>query len=311
MTLKNKFLSALKDRTLNQSFWLELMAILILLCSFTPIYLWFAQNTVSEARLFHSLITLIIAVLLLFLSERPEIEPVLCLNKESKKSFLISFGLLAAHFICDLLKHNESINGALFYWAHNLFLIASMAFAVAGLIFYILGTRISRITYSSTIAFTLFLLISLYIGYLDWPLRTLAAQWSTHIFDLLGQSTQVFLISPEGNAPQIIIKYAGENFNVASECNGFGIILNSLLISLLLSAYRRATFSHSITNIIAALFLGFSFNILRIITIILFAPSFMDYYNFIHELIGTAYYWGAFYFTWYLLRGPFFEPKEG
>ena len=310
MSLKNKLLLTLKDRTQDKAFWFELTAILILSLSFTPIYLWFAQNTGSEARLFHSLITLTLAVFLIIYSERPKIDHALSLNKESKNSFLISFSLLAAHFICDLLNDNESIDGALFYLVHNLFLIASMAFALAGLIFFIFGTRISKITYSSTIAFILFLLLSLYIGYLDWPLRTLAAQWSTHIFELLGQSTNIFLTRSDGKSANIIIEYAGQNFNVASECNGFGIILNSILISLLLCVYKGIDFFKSITNIVAALFLGFSFNILRIITIILVAPSFMDHYNFLHEVIGTVFYWGAFYYTWYLLSGPLFEPKD-
>lgn len=179
-----------------------------------------------------------------------------------------------------------------------------MVMALSSFVFFIFGTEISRITYSSSITFISFLFLSLFMIQADWPLRALAAQWSVLLIEFLGQSVDFFLANKNQNSPDLIIQFKGRNFNVASECNGFGIILNSILVGLLLSVYKRHSIFNGFVNIIAALFIGFSFNVLRIISIIFIAPFVFQYYDFLHELLGTIYYWGAFFMTWYLLKGP-------
>ena len=63
---------------------------------------------------------------------------------------------------------------------------------------------------------------------------------------------------------------------VAPRCNGFGIILNGALVGLLLSVYKEHHFLNGLIQLSTALFIGFSFNILRIIGIILVAPPFLS-----------------------------------
>tara|TARA_B100001093_G_C26004096_1_gene666849 strand:+ start:97 stop:282 length:186 start_codon:yes stop_codon:yes gene_type:complete len=49
---------------------------------------------------------------------------------------------------------------------------------------------------------------------------------------------------------------------------------------------------------------GFAFNILRIISIVMLAPLMMSHYHFMHEVIGGITYWSCLLFVWWLFKGP-------
>lgn len=304
MALRHQLLSTLKNRIKSPNFWLESIIISFFFVSFAPISYWFAQNTFSETRVFHSLISLTLAIVLLFRFESPIIKNAFEINTQCQKSLKISLALLLVFISSKLSIHFLQLDAFFLNMIFSLSIIASMVMALTCLVFFIFGTQISRIAYSSSITFILFLFLSLFMIQVDWPLRTLAAQWSVFLFEFLGQSVNFFIANQDQNSPELIIQFAGRNFNVASECNGFGIILNSVLISLLLSVYKRHSVLDSLVNIVAALFIGFTFNVLRIISIIIITPFLFQYYDFFHELLGTIYYWGAFFMTWYLLKGP-------
>ena len=306
MALRNQLLQTLKERIKSPNFWFEWIILGLFFLSFAPVSYWFAENTFSETRVFHSLITLSIAIILLYRFETPTLENALELNPHCQKSLKISLLLLVIFVLSKISLNFFQLDSLILNMIYSLSIIASMVMALSSFVFFIFGTRISRINYSSSITFILFLFLSLFMIQVDWPLRALAAQWSVFLIELLGQSVDFFIANQDQSqsSPSLIIQFNGRNFNVASECNGFGIILNSVLIGLLLSVYKKHSFLNSAANIIAALFIGFTFNVLRIISIILIAPFLFQYYDFIHELLGTIYYWGAFFITWYLLKGP-------
>lgn len=308
MALRIQLLQTLKERIKSPNFWFEWFIISLFLLTFAPVSYWFAENTFSETRVFHSLITLSLAIILLYRFESPTLKNALEFNAHCQKSLKIAFFLLLVFVLNKACLDFFLLDSFILNMIHSLSIIASMVMALSSLVFFIFGTQIARINYSSSITFILFLFLSLFMIQVDWPLRALAAEWSVFLIEFLGQSVDFFIANqdqgPNQSSIGLIIQYNGKNFNVASECNGFGIILNSALIGLLLSVYKRHSFFNSITNIMAALFIGFTFNVLRIISIILIAPFLFQYYDFIHELLGTIYYWGAFFITWYLLKGP-------
>lgn len=304
MALRYQLLQTLKDRAIKPSFWFELLIVSLFLLSFAPVSYWFAENTFSETRVFHSLITLSLAIILLYRFESPTIKNALAMNAHCQKSLRIAFALLLIFITTKVSIPIFQSDSLITNMIYSLSIVASMVMAVASFVFFVFGTQISRITYSSSITFILFLFLSLFMIQVDWPLRALAAQWSVFLIEFLGQTVDFFIAFKHQNSPDLIIQFKGRNFNVASECNGFGIILNSALISLLLSVYKRHSVLNGFINIVAALFIGFAFNVLRIISIIFIAPLIFQYYDFLHELLGTIYYWGAFFMTWYLLKGP-------
>lgn len=310
MPLRNQLGSYFLSRCREARFWIEFSAIALFFLAFAPVSQWFAENAFSETRVFHSLITLILAIVLLFRNQSPKIIDGFTINKDCRKCWILAFVLLSFFFLTKYSIALAQIDYPLIHAIANLTIIAAMTLSASSLIFFVFGTQIARIAYSSTLTFILFLFISLFMIHLDWPLRTLAAQWSVLAIEFLGQNVELFLANYNRGAPSIIIQYSGQNFNVASECNGFGIILNGALVGLLLSVYKGHRLLEGVIQLIAALFIGFSFNVLRIISIIFLAPIFFQYYDFLHELIGTLYYWGAFFVTWYLLRGPLHKPIE-
>ena len=76
------------------------------------------------------------------------------------------------------------------------------------------------------------------------------------------------------------------------------------LLSVLLAIYRKLGPIDAALNLLSGIALGFIFNTLRILIIVLLAPSMMDHYHLMHEIVGTITYWGCLALTWVLLNGP-------
>ena len=306
MQIRNQLITLFKQKIKSPIFWLEIFILTLFFLAFLPVLRWFAIYTFSEIRIFHSLLTLLIAIILLFRYENPNIIDALSLNIECKKCLLITFFLALVFFITKFGLGSYSFDLFIIKNILNLLLISAMTLSLTSIVYYMFGRGISRITYSSSKAFILFFFISLFMIEIDWPLRTLAANWSFWAIDILGFNADIVLLQNlESQSTNIVIEYSGKNFDVAAECNGFGIILNCSLLGLLLSTYKQHNFFETLITIIAALFIGFSFNILRITSIVLITPMFFNHYYVFHEIFGSFYYWLAFLFTWVLLKGPF------
>jgi exosortase/archaeosortase family protein len=142
------------------------------------------------------------------------------------------------------------------------------------------------------------------MGPLDWPLRGLAGQFSAETLALLGKPVQLGLIGLQEGPPKLILLVDKHPFHVASECNGFGVILTSLMLSLLLAIYRHRGPIGIFINLSIGLALGFFLNVLRIVIIVLLAPYLMDHYMLMHEVVGTITYWGSLLLIWIALKGP-------
>jgi exosortase/archaeosortase family protein len=128
------------------------------------------------------------------------------------------------------------------------------------------------------------------------------------VLNLFGQSTQLGLVGQEAGPPMLILMVNEHPFHVASECNGFGVIMTSLLLALLLAIYRRLNVFDLGLNILAGVIIGFIFNILRIVIIVLLAPSMMEHYDLMHEIVGGLTYWACLVLVWVSLNGPT-EPE--
>ncbi len=298
MALRAQLITAFYKRRRESDFWLHVLFFGFLALSFWPVTVWMFQTTYDQSRLVHALMVLVLATVALIKFGRIEIVSPLRLGPSARRALIISYGLLITQFIAQKISPEE--------WVGTLSLLAIPAYcyALAGLVRFVFGEGTRRITRTTASTLCVFILLSLFMQPLDWPLRGLAGKWSATALEFIGKQVELGLVGLESGPPKLIMLVNEHPFHVASECNGFGVILTSLLIAFLLVLYRKLHLLDAVTHLMAGLFLGFAFNILRIVLIVLLAPSLMEHYMLMHEIVGGITYWGCLLCVWALLKGP-------
>lgn len=303
MPIRRQLADAFREKRVQPTFWLQLTLFGFLALAFWPITRWLAENAQDQTRLLHALIILGAASVLLIRFNRVEISRPLHLNRQARNALCAAYALLAGALLGPVLGGGNAAAAFL-----NLLNIPAYCLALAAFVLFVFGDKVTRLTWTVTGTFCLFLFFSVAMNPLDWPLRTIAGEWSAWFLDLLGRSVELGLLNKAGEPPKLILMVEDHPFHVASECNGFGVILTSLLIAFLLSVYRKAGFLDTALNLAAGVFLGFIFNLLRIVVIVLLAPYLMEHYMLMHEIVGTITYWTCLVALWLLLKGPT-EPE--
>lgn len=306
MPIRQQLLASFKQKCQTPDFWLHSLLYACLAAAFWPITLWFATTAHDQSRILHALIVLGLATVFLIRFGGVQLSETFTLNRSARRTLIGTYGLLLASFTMrQLLPDGASpSSGAYQHLGFSLINVLAYCLAIASLTFYVFGERIRRVTYTVTGTFAAFLLLSTLLQPLDWPLRGLAGKWSGAVLSLLGQSTEMGLIKGEDGIPMLMLLVNEHPFHVASECNGFGVILTSTLLAVMLAFYRRLNFADRILNVVAGIMIGFIFNILRITIIILLAPHMMSQYMLMHEIVGGITYWGCLIVVWLLLNGP-------
>lgn len=304
MTLGRKLLDSFLEKRRTSEFWFEVLAFILLGFAFWPVTQWFAESAQEQNRLLYSLTVLALATIILIRYDGAEIKNTLTLNPSSRRALIASFILLLANFIGYRTAPDE--------WRGltSLIIIPAYCCGLAALFRFIFGEGTRSLTRTTAGTLCGFLLLSILMQPMDWPLRGLAGHWSASVLEFIGKSVELGLVKAENYPPKLILWVEQHPFHVASECNGFGVILTSVLIGLLLALYRRLGVFNTALNIFAGLILGFIFNILRIVIIVLLAPTFMNHYSLMHEVVGNITYWGCLVLLWLLLNGPTQERRE-
>lgn len=298
MQLRRQLANSLKEKVRLPDFWLNCGVFALLGLIFFPVTLWFTSSAQDQSRLFHALIVLGLATVMLVRYGGVEIKDTLNLNPSARRALIASFVLLLAQFVGARVAP-ESWRGLI-----SLLVIPAYCCGLAAFVRFVFGEGTRMITRATAGTFCAFLLLSIFMQPLDWPLRGLAGEWSASALEWIGKSVELGLVGAEGSAPKLILLVEEHPFHVASECNGFGVILTSLLIGLLLALHRRLGIFDTALNMVAGLIIGFIFNILRIVVIVLLAPYMMDHYTLMHEIVGSITYWGCLILIWVLLNGP-------
>jgi len=159
-----------------------------------------------------------------------------------------------------------------------------------------------RLLNSLFFAFTLFGALLVSLPFLDVPLRIFAGQWSARIFEWLHQQAELVVVVQEG-VPMLLLVINDRPFHVAAECNGFGLLGTSLLLTVAFVFYRKVSWLDAILLLIAAVFLALVGNLVRIFIIILLAPLVGDHYMLMHEIVGTITFYGFLAIQWWLVVG--------
>ncbi|NBB79946.1 MAG: hypothetical protein GVY36_10960 [Verrucomicrobia bacterium] len=295
MPIRRELAASFRSKYREPDFWLHGLLFLLLGIALWPLTLWFAQTAEAQSRILHALAVLTMATVLLVRFGHTTVENTLELNRPARRALFFAYGLLALSYI------GRSFGAPPWF---GLLVIPAYCCALAAGARFLFGAGTLRLTRTVAITLGVFLFISLWMVPLDWPLRALAGQWSESVLSWIGQDTALGLYTSAGEPPMLILLANEHSFHVASECNGFGVILTSLLIAVLLSVHRRLSLFGIARNLLFGLALGFAFNTLRIVIIVLLAPSLMDHYDLMHEIVGAITYWVCLLIVWLALKGP-------
>lgn len=123
----------------------------------------------------------------------------------------------------------------------------------------------------------------------DGALRLLAARLSSSLLDLASIDVQPML-RPRSMEVVLVVGGGLRAFNVAAECNGFGLVFSSILLAAILSAHGHQNIFFLMYGVTIGLIVGVLFNALRIMAVVLTALKTSWDYKTIHEGWGTAIY---------------------
>jgi len=181
-----------------------------------------------------------------------------------------------------------------------LLMVAGLGLLAGSILLFVLGEDVLRPAIGFALAFAGFTMISILFPLADWPLRVAAGRSAAWFLSLLGSPGQLGFA---GEPARLILVHAGRPFEVASECNGFGMISGCLLLALLLVFSRRLRVLDKLVVILLAPILGLVSNAVRILAIVLLAPAAGEHYLAMHEAVGIALFFGTLGFLWWLVAG--------
>jgi exosortase/archaeosortase family protein len=181
-----------------------------------------------------------------------------------------------------------------------LLLLIALGLLAGAVLLFVFGDSVLRPALGFSIAFSGFTFVMVFFPYADWPLRVLAGKTVLWFLDLLGRPVELALA---GDPPRLILINGGRPFEVAAECNGFGIISGCVLLALLLVFSRRVRVVDKILVLALAPLLGFFSNAIRILLIVLLAPAAGESYHLMHETVGVLMLFGTLAALWWLVAG--------
>ncbi|MEM1157091.1 MAG: archaeosortase/exosortase family protein [Verrucomicrobiota bacterium] len=260
---------------------------------FAPTTLWLVEQTIYFDQLKHAFMILGLAGVYLMMENRQKLGLIL-------KFDTLATGLLVSSFLA--LALNQLLQSALV-------LVIAYCLAIAAWIIFVFGGRLTRIVLALLAAFSAYVVLALYQPLFDWPLRAIAGEYAARMLVWMGHSVQLALA--ESLNPKLIMLVDGYPFEVAAECNGFGMISGCILLSILLVCYRRVRIFDKLLAIVLSGLIAMVFNIARILVICLLAPTFRESYFLMHEIVGSIFFWGALAVVWWIDQGLHTEKSQG
>ena len=265
------------------------------LVAFYPLIHWIAVYTGQNKQLLHSFMILAFAGAMLTYENNERMRLIVEFNRRAVVGFVGAYLLI----------------GISYFTHHSIFYLPALVAAIYGWLHFLFGSRYSRILTGLLAAFSIFLIMLIAFPSVDWPLRILAGRSALWIFENLGNESHLFLtnLGESAEGPMLIITLGDRPFHVAPECNGFGVLSASLLLSILISVYQRPGWVRSVGFWASSLGVGLFINTLRIFIIMSLASSVGDHYMLMHEIVGVSLFWAGIISVWMLGMRVFSRKK--
>ncbi len=220
-----------------------------------------------------AIILAILGVYLIF-----DFRPRIAASSDSARGSFLWAGAGAVLALSTLLLANETVR------IFSLF--ASICCFARGAGGVLLDSSSRRLLNSLFVTFTLFGALLVSLPLLDMPLRIITGRWAAQIFEWMQNDTELGFISHEG-VPMLLLIVNGRPFHVAAECNGFGLLGTSVLLTFAFIFYRKVPLFDALLLVITAVFIAVIGNLFRIYVIVSLAPMVGNHYDLMHEIVGT------------------------
>ncbi len=179
--------------------------------------------------------------------------------------------------------------------------VLGLCFNMAALLSFCFGRDGARLFYPALAGLGCAVALVVFVPRFDGLLRLVAAHGSAAALNLSGFQTQV-VAQAEPFSVHLVVERGLSVFDVATECNGFGIILSSVVLAVIVGARRAYPWRVTIALGLAAGLAGLVFNTARIVAISLASMNTMVDYRLIHEGLGTIVYAVALAAVWQMAR---------
>jgi exosortase len=249
---------------------------------YVPLLYWLGRMTLHTQQLVNGAFLVLMAL-------------VICVRDASGKLRLqpqfsnLGIGLLALGFFYLWLAGRSR------YWALPLVLL-SFCLSFAGIMSFLFGRMGVKPFLPMLGAFFVFGVLVGLFPTLDWPLRAMAAQYASGLLAWLG--VPVKLLLAVGQPAKLILAVNGQDFEVATECNGFGLLTSSLIVATILAFHYQMRGTAKLGLLALAVPIAIVCNFLRIMSICVVAPRTKLPYGFMHETLGLIFYFIGLGLIW-------------
>ena len=255
--------------------WIALGLLVCTGVAFWPISRWLAQEISGSQQIRQSFVMLGAATGLVIWQHLREWRLALDVSNRALLLLLIAY-------LC--------VVGA--WWlTQPLLALPAFAFGLAGCLHVLAGENAARFIRPLFTGFIACMGVILLFPLLDWPLRQMAGLNAAQLLHSLGFTPQLAVILQP--APKLLLSTGRNVFEVATECNGFGLITSGAVLAVLAAGIAGRRAGVLLWLVPLAMALGFSFNLLRILIICLLAPSFPLHYHALHETAGVLMLWSG------------------
>lgn len=167
--------------------------------------------------------------------------------------------------------------------------VLGLCLNVGALLSFCFGRRGVEMFYPALAAFGLIVLMLVMVPQVDGALRLVAGKASAWVLPYLGIRTD-FVVQQEPFEVILVAERGAGVFNVVTECNGFGILLSSVILTWILALRRRVRWYSLVLLLLLSAGIGLVFNIIRIVAIALTSLQTTIRYGLIHEGLGSLIY---------------------
>jgi len=269
----------LPQKMVGIALWLAVLGV------FAPSLLWITDVAIARAQVRDAAVVLLFGVVFLM---RDRAEPTRWVLEFSRRTcFFVSGACLAA--VASSVLHQPFL------------MMAAMGLLAGGLLLFLFGDDVAGLATGLAVSFSAFTFLAVVSPIADVPLRVFAGKATMGALDLVGAGAALGFI---GDSAKLILMVNGRPFEVAPECNGFGITSSCILLAFLLATSRRLRWLDRILIIALAPLIGLFSNALRIVIIVLLAPAAgSSGYHIMHEAVGIILFLSTLVLIWWLVAG--------